>query len=227
MNMLNKVIPALAALAVVGGGAFWFSGSQTQGTTSLSAVGAADAQAVAADVDTSMVQDMSLGDPDAPVTIVEYASFTCPHCATFHGQVMPQLTENYIDTGKVHFTHREVYFDRYGLWAGMVARCGGEQRYFGLADLIYKNQRDWSGSNDPAVVAENLRRLGRTAGLNDEQLNACLEDGEMAQAMVAAYQENAAADDVTATPTLIINGTKHSNMSYADLAAVIDAELAD
>ncbi len=222
--MVKKLIPALVALALVAVGALWL-GSGSQGPA-LTAIGPASAQD-AAEVDPSRVPDMTLGNPDAPVTLIEYASFTCPHCASFHTNVMPQLKQNYIDTGKVHFIHREVYFDRYGLWAAMVARCGGEMRYFGMADRIYTTQREWANSNDPAVVAENLRRIGRAAGLNDEQLNACMQDGDLAQAMVAVYQANAEADNVTSTPTLIINGEKHSNMSYADLSKILDAALGE
>ncbi len=171
--------------------------------------------------------DMALGDPGAPITLIEYASFTCPHCANFHANVLPQLKANYVETGKVRYIHREVYFDRYGLWAGLLARCGGEERYFGIADMIYAQQRSWAASNDPAVVADNLRRMGRIAGLSDDEVNACLGDREAAQALVAAYQTNAAADGVQATPTLVINGTRHPNMPYAELARLLDAKLAN
>ncbi|MFD1913243.1 DsbA family protein [Halodurantibacterium flavum] len=224
--MLRKLIPAVAALAVVAAGGWWFSGNGGSGG-GMTAISRADAQETASEVDFSRVPDMALGDENAPVTLIEYASFTCPHCASFHATVLPELRANYIDTGKVRYVHREVYFDRYGLWAAMVARCGGEMRYFGLADRIYSTQRDWTASNDPSVVAENLRRIGRSAGMNDAQLDACLQDGDMAQAMVAVYQTNADADDVRATPTLIINGEKHGNMSYADLSQLLDGLLDD
>jgi protein-disulfide isomerase len=172
-------------------------------------------------------RDMVLGAADAPVTLIEYASFTCPHCAAFHANVFPQLKANYIDTGKVRYVYREVYFDRFGLWAGMLARCGGDERYFGIVEMLYSRQRQWAGSSDDAVVADNLRRLGRIAGLTDEEVNACLSDRDTLQALVTAFQTNAGADGVTSTPTLIIDGTKHSNMSYADLARLLDARLAN
>lgn len=174
-----------------------------------------------------VAMDMALGSPEAPVTLVEYASFTCPHCANFHATVFPRLKAAYIDTGKVRFTLREVYFDRFGLWAGMLARCGGEGRYFGFVDMLYGQQRQWAGTTDPAGVADNLRRMGRVAGLSDEQVNACLNDREAAQALVTAFQANATRDEVQATPTLILNGTKHPNMSFEELARLIDAALAD
>lgn len=220
---MKKLAPAALALAIVAGGAAWWSSQQASGTQ-LPQLGAAEAQTTG-DADTSRVIEMTLGNPDAPVTVVEYASFTCPHCANFHRNVLPEIKANYIDSGQVHWIKREVYFDPYGLWAGMVARCGGEERYFGIVDMIYETQRDWAAGNDGAQVADNLRRLGRRAGLNNDELNACLEDQDMAQAMVAVYQANASADNVRATPSFMINGTAHPNMSYGDFATVLDGLL--
>ncbi len=171
------------------------------------------------------VVDMTMGDPNAPVKVTEYASFTCPHCANFHKTVMPQLKKNYIDTGKVFFTYREVYFDRAGLWGGMIARCAPEDRYFGIADVLYTTQGDWAHAATPEDTVQNLFRIGRQAGLTDEQMNACMSDRAFAEAMVAEYQKNSEADDITSTPSFIINGEKASNMSYEDFAARLDEEL--
>lgn len=172
------------------------------------------------------IKDFTLGSPDAPVKITEYASFTCSHCANFHATTFKPLKAEYIDTGKVEFTLREVYFDRYGLWAAMIARCGGDMRYFGIADILFETQQEWAGSDDPNVVVENLKKIGRTAGLDDATLDACMKDGAKAEAMVARFEENMKADGVEGTPTLFINGTKHANMDYAALKALIEAELA-
>jgi len=195
----------------------------------LAAAGLAFAalSATAQDVDTSTITDTARGAEDAPVTVIEYASFTCPHCATFHSDVFPELKSEYVDTGKVRFIHREVYFDRYGLWAGIVARCGGETRYFGMAEQIYARQSEWTKGGDPATVAENLRRIGRSAGLTDDQLEACLTDGEKAQTLVAWYQENAERDGIEGTPSFLIDGEMYSNMSYADFAEILDEKLGE
>ncbi|MEM7439655.1 MAG: DsbA family protein [Pseudomonadota bacterium] len=171
------------------------------------------------------VKDMTIGDADAPVTIIEYGSFTCPHCARFHEQVYPELKANYIDTGKVKFIYREVYFDRFGLWAGMMARCGGGDKYFGIADMLYKRQAEWSRAGDPTQVVGAMRRIGLAAGLDGEALDACFQDQGKAEALVAEFQKNAEADSVDSTPTLIVNGTKYNNMSYSALSAIIDEEL--
>lgn len=173
-----------------------------------------------------VVPDMIIGNKDAKVTMMEYASFTCPHCAQFHKDVFKPLKADYIDTGKIKFVYREVYFDRYGLWAAMVARCGGEMRYFGISDILLSTQDQWAATDDPAVVVENLKKIGRTAGMDDATIGACLDNTDMAQAMVTNYQTNAAADQVEGTPTLIINGVKHANMSYDELKVILDAELA-
>lgn len=183
------------------------------------------AQAQEGEIDTSRVLEMSMGNPDAPVTVIEYASFTCPHCRTFHEGPFKELKANYIDTGRIHFIYREVYFDRFGLWAGMLARCAGPDRYFGMAEMIYATQQEWIGNGDPATIAENLRRMGRTAGLTDEQVDACLQDADMAQAMVAVYQQNAAADGIESTPSFVINGEKYSNMTYEEFSAILEEKL--
>ena len=191
--------------------------------------GAAQAQedGEAAVIDTSTIQDMVLGSPDAPVEFIEYGSFTCPHCAAFHAGQYQQLKTDYIDTGKVRFIFREVYFDRFGLWASMIARCGGELRFFGIHDILYETQSDWVAGGDPALIAENLRKIGLTAGLDAAMLDTCLGDATQAQTLVAWYEENAARDGVEGTPTFLINGTKYSNMDYPKLAAILDAELAE
>ena len=93
----------------------------------------------------SVIPDMIEGNADASVTVVEYASFTCPHCASFHAGPYKKLKKNYIDTGKVKFVFREVYFDKVGVWSSLVARCGGQERFFEIADLIFKGQRNGLG----------------------------------------------------------------------------------
>ena len=108
------------------------------------------------------IAEMTLGSEEAEVHIVEYASYTCPHCATFHTEIYPRLKKDYIETGKVRFTYREVYFDKYGLWASMIARCAGPEKFFGLTDLIYKSQEKKPDSskdgdnNDEGKKDENV-----------------------------------------------------------------------
>jgi protein-disulfide isomerase len=173
---------------------------------------------------TREIVEMSRGDAAAPVTLVEYASFTCPHCANFHLETLPDIKKNFIDSGKVRLVYREVYFDKAGLWASMIARCAGEDRYFGVVDLLYQKQKEWSG-NDSDTLIENLYSIGRQAGLSDGDMDACMTDQKFAQALVTEYQKNAKADGIDSTPTFMIDGKKVSNMSYDKFEAALNEAL--
>ena len=210
----RDVLLTSAAMIATGG----YVLTRPQSTVDLP--GAAFAQS--AEIDTSTIVDMTLGNPDAPVTVIEYASYTCPHCATFHKGPYNQLKADYIDTGKINFIYREVYFDRYGLWASMVARCGGPERFFGITDMIYEGQSEWARAGSAPEIADELRKIGRLAGLDNDTLEACLQDQQMAQTLVAWFQENADEHGIQSTPSFVINGKTYSNMAYADFSSLID-----
>ncbi|KPD12134.1 DsbA family protein [Phaeobacter sp. 11ANDIMAR09] len=221
---MTRLMSGVFAAVALAAGAYAITGynSQTR-LPDLSLVGAATAQE--AEVDTSTIVEMVVGAEDAPVTLIEYASYTCVHCANFHKEVYPQIEADYIDTGKVKLIYREVYFDRYGLWASMIARCGGPEKFFGISDLIYKGQSDWTRAGGASEVIDALRKIGAVAGLDKDTVEACLQDGAKAQTLVSWYQENATADGVESTPSFVLNGTKIANQSYASFKALIDAEL--
>ena len=217
MNKSVLASVAVVAVVAVAGGAWFLNQSAEAQQTADVGVDAAEFGV------TEMVQ----GDPDAPVQVLEYASYTCPHCANFHANQYEQIKENYIDTGKIGFTYREVYFDRPGLWASMVARCGGEMRFFGITDMIYERQQDWARRETGEEIVGALRNIGKVAGLTDEELDSCLSDGEEAEALMGWYRSNAEADNVQSTPSFFINGEPYGNMSYEDFAAILDEKLAD
>jgi protein-disulfide isomerase len=171
------------------------------------------------------VPDMTMGDANAPVTVVEYAMFTCPHCADFYRDVFPELKADYIDTGKVRLVFREVYFNRPSLWAAMIARCAPAERYFGIVDVLFATQMDWAAQTDEQAMLGKLYAIGRQAGLSDKEMDACMQDRAFAEALVAAYQTNSAADKIDATPTFIVNGTKVDNLPWTEFKAKIDAAL--
>ncbi len=171
------------------------------------------------------ITDMVIGSDNAKIDIVEYASYTCPHCATFHTDVYPKLKQNYIETGHVRFTYREVYFDKYGLWASMIARCAGPEKFFGLTDLIYKSQEKWARAGEDTAIVSELSKLAKVAGLNDERINNCLEDTEKLRALVEWFKKNSSNDDVKSTPSFLINGEKFSNMNYEEFSAIIDRKI--
>ena len=170
-------------------------------------------------------EEMALGDPDAPITVVEYLSFTCPHCATFHNSVFKQLKPDYIDTGKIRFVFREVYFDPYGLWAGILARCGGNQKYFGLVDMLFQRQSSWSRQPDGPSVAARLFEIGRAAGLADSTIQACFQDGPNAELLVEKFKEFTEEDGINSTPSFVIDGTNYSNMGLDEFVDVLESKL--
>jgi protein-disulfide isomerase len=166
--------------------------------------------------------DMVKGNSDAKVTIVEYASFTCPYCATFHKEIFPQLREQYIDTGKVKFIYREVYFDAPGLWGGLLARCVSPEKYFGIVDLLYKKQSKWASGSTEKEILNELFSIGRQVGMEDEQINKCMQNKEKSLKMIDAYLENSKIDKITSTPSLVINGKLLKPNNFSDLAVEID-----
>lgn len=218
---MSRMMIISAAVAVIGLGAYFVTKPATNATPA-NPLGAAFAQEQT-DVDTSSVMEMTQGNPDAPVTVIEYASFTCPHCARFHEEGYEQLKTDYIDTGKINFVYREVYFDRYGLWASMIARCAGTtDAFFGMTDLIYEKQSEWARAGEPAAIVGELRKIGLLAGLDGDTMEACLQDADNAKTLVAWYQENATEHGIEGTPSFVINGKKYSNMSYPEMAEIID-----
>jgi protein-disulfide isomerase len=219
---MSRIATVICAAVAVAAGGYWLTTSSNT-IPSNPLVGAAEAQE--ADLDTSTIVEMVQGAEDAPVEIIEYASYTCPHCANFHQGAYKQLKKDFIDTGKVKFTYREVYFDRYGLWASMVARCAGPEKFFGITDLLYEGQSEWTRAGGPAEIVDELRKIGRLAGIDNDQLEACLQDGTRAQTLVAWYQENAERDGIQATPTFVVNGKKVENQPYDDFKTLIEAEL--
>ena len=171
------------------------------------------------------VGERTMGAPDAPVTLVEYAMFTCPHCANFHETVFPRIKENYIDTGKVRLVYREVYYNRPSLWAAMIARCAPQERYFGIVEVLFDRQSDWAAAENEQEMLGKLFSIGRQAGLTDDQMNACLQDRALAEGLVAEYQAKSTADKIDSTPTFIINGEMQPNASYEEFSAKLDAAL--
>ena len=175
-------------------------------------------------IESETIDEMVLGNEDAPVVLIEYASFTCPYCRNFHEDSFLKLKKDYIEPGLVKYIFREVYFDKYGLWAAMVARCGGSKKYFGLIDLIFKKQDEWTTGDVDEVVAK-LERIGKISGMSDSEIQNCMQNNTKARALVEKYRENALKDDIKSTPSFIINGKLYTNMDYDKLAEIIENNL--
>lgn len=186
---------------------------------------AADATA-APTAQPEILPDVVMGQADAPVTIIEYASFTCSHCAAFQQENMPKLKSEYIDTGKVKFIQRDVYFDQVGLWAGILAHCGGPDKYYPVSDMLFAQQGKWLNAKSGDELSANLRKLGASAGFSDAQMDACWADQGKVEQLVATFQKHAGDDKIQGTPTFIIGGETVQNEPWDKLKAKIDEKLA-
>ncbi|MEQ8347130.1 MAG: DsbA family protein [Sneathiellaceae bacterium] len=155
------------------------------------------------------MQDMVLGNPDAPVTIIEYASLTCPHCATFHKEVLPQLKTEYIDTGKAKLIFRDFPFDRFALSASMLARCSGPDRFFPFLDLLFKQQANWIGNGQPDEVLANLKRLAGLTGMDEAAVQACLGNEALTEFVLNERLTGNKEFGVESTPTFIVGEDKY------------------
>ena len=142
MNNKNNYLLGLVFAAALGLGAYFVMAPQQNGLVG-SSFGAANATTLG-EADPSLVVDMVMGEEDAQITMTEYASYTCPHCRSFHQGAFQNLKTDYIDTGKVRLTYREIYFDRYGLWGSIIARCGGQNKFFAISDFLYTKQSEWT-----------------------------------------------------------------------------------
>jgi protein-disulfide isomerase len=159
--------------------------------------------------------DRSLGDPNAPVTIVEYASFTCPHCATFHNETLPKLKQKYIDAGKVRLIFREFPFDAMATAISMLTRCAPEQRYFPLVELYFRQQSALMASAKPL---DELLATARQAGFTQESFEACLKNQSIYDGVNAIKKHGAEVLGVNSTPTFFINGRRISgNQSIEEM----------
>jgi protein-disulfide isomerase len=167
--------------------------------------------------------DVYLGDPNAPVTVIEYASMTCPHCATFHTSTFEQLKTEYIDTGKVRFVVREFPFDPLAAAVFMLARCSGENRYE-VIDLFFETQRQWTSPN--ANHLEEIRNLVRQTGMTNEQFETCLTDQQLLDGINAVKDHGYTELGVNGTPTFFVNGEKMTGgRSIEDFRQAIDPKL--
>ena len=162
---------------------------------------AAAVEATGTGEDPAALSERVLGDPDAPVTLIEFSSLTCPHCATFHAEVLPRLKENFIEPGTLKLVMRDFPLDGAAAAGAMLARCAPEARYFPLLETLFEKQSSWARSEK---VLEELARYGRFAGMSQETINACFENQKLFQAISRKRDEYAEAHDIASTPTFIL-----------------------
>jgi protein-disulfide isomerase len=202
--MSSSALLALGALGALGGTAW----AETYSVLELEAKGPLD--------------DIPMGSETAPVTIIEYASMTCPHCADFEVRTFPKLKEKYIDTGKVRFIMREFPLDRTAAAAFMLARCAGPDKYYPLIETLFQQQQKWA-VRDPVPP---LLAIAKQAGLTEESFKSCISDTALLNKVQQTRDRGANKFKVEATPTFYINGEKFSGaLSIDDLDKAIQPYL--
>jgi protein-disulfide isomerase len=180
-----------------------------------------------ADLDVeAALKDRIMGDPNAPVTIIEYASLTCPHCAGFHNDSMDELKQRYIDTGKAKLIFRDFPLDGLALRASMMARCAEDDRYFGFIEVLFRSQSNWA-QPDLARGMQALQQIGRLGGMSAEDFEACMENEELIDGILTMRQEGAETFDIGSTPSFVINGKTYPGaMPVDEFAAILDPLIA-
>jgi protein-disulfide isomerase len=169
------------------------------------------------------LKDIFIGDPSAKVTIVEYASMTCPHCANFHEKTLPAIKEKYIDTGKARLVLREFPFDPRAAAAFMLARCAGDDKYYAMVGTLFAQQNGWSHVEDAKAA---LLQLSKLAGFTQESFDACLTNQQLLNDVNDARERGAKDFGVESTPTFFINGKKYPGaLTVEQMSGVIDALL--
>ncbi len=230
MRHMLLILGAVAVLVVGGVALYQWRGEPPPAAPAATAVKDAKPAAETATPEeiarTKAVQadDLALGKADAPVTVFEYASLTCPHCREFHEKMFPAIKTAYVDTGKVRFVMRDFPLDKAALAAAMVARCAGPDRRFAMISLFFNRQEGWAGSQDPISA---MAKVAGLAGMSEADVSACLKNDTVQHAVLDQRLLAEKVFDVDATPTFIINGTKHpGEQTLEEFKAIVDPLLA-
>lgn len=214
---------ALAVVAVVGLGLAYFFMSKgpsapSQGTAAVQApaTGAAPRQAAAPAQEASAFNVM--GNPQAAVTLTEFASLTCPHCANFHQNYLPAIKKDFIDTGKVKLVFNDFPLDGLAMAGSMLARCAGEKRYFGFIDVLFRSQPTWSRAQNPRQALMQVARLG---GISDADFEACIANQEVMGGIQKSTADATREHGITSTPSFLIDGKLVELRSFEELYGLL------
>ena len=165
--------------------------------------------------------EIFLGNKDAKIVVIEYASMTCIHCANFHKKVYPKIKENYIDTNKIKFIFRNFPLDKQALFASVLAKCAPKEKYFDFVKLILETQKKWI-SNDETFI-NKLKNIGKLAGLNETKINECFKNEQLVDNILKISSDGEKKYNISSTPSLIINEKKYSAMSYENFEKIIES----
>ena len=195
----RKILPILGVLVVAAAAVIFYKNYAGNGDTAgPTAVTSESLLTVGPD-------DMVLGSADAPVTIFEYASLTCPHCANFALQTLPQLRKAYIDSGKVKLVFRDFPLDTWALKAAMLAHCAGPDRYFGFIEVLFNNQPQWAHAEDPGAALAGIAKVG---GIGKEEFDRCMSDDALKDRVSKTRFDAEKALTIESTPTFFVGGER-------------------
>lgn len=173
-------------------------------------------------IDVSL-EELTLGDPNAPITIIEYASMTCSHCAEFHNKTYPDLKKNHIDTGEVKFIFREFPLDKLAMATSMLARCVDNEISMAFIEILFKNRDRWISEN----ALNELKNFSKQAGLDSNEFDACLNNQQLLDDLIAGKEKAIEDYKINSTPSFIINGEVVSgNKPYSFFKSKIEQILA-
>ncbi len=223
MRNILTILTAIAVIAVLGVAAMEYfaapSSDQQAGPPATSPAAPAADAAKAAPVEIG-ADEFIMGDATAPVTIVEYASLTCPHCANFHLNILPELKKSYIDTGKARLVYRDFPLDRLALSGSMMARCAGRERYFGFIDTMYRKQASWKASKDQLKA---LARIGLLGGISQTDFDACMQNKAVEDQVMKMRLDAQNDFTIESTPSFIINGRKYTGVvNFAGFEKILE-----
>lgn len=198
------------------------------GAAATSAVGALSSASFAQPTQDELLApgklpEKSFGAEDAPVTVIEYASLTCPHCRTFHVEVWPAFKEKYVDTGQVRFIMREFPLDPRSTAGFMLARCAGDDKWYATIDLLYRTQDSWARASGGSTAMKAVMSM---TGMEEAVFEACLQNQQL-QEQVSAVVEAGRAFGVDSTPTFFVNGEMHKGaLSLERFSEIVDPLIA-
>jgi protein-disulfide isomerase len=160
-----------------------------------------------------------IGNPEAPITIIEYASLTCPHCAKFHAVALPRIKKDWIETGKAKLIYRDFPLDKYAASASMIARCAPKDKYFIFLNAFYAQQSNWSRAENPVKVLTQLAGLG---GMSSADVDACLANDALQDGILQMRLEGQMEYEIKSTPSFVINGKAVPNLPFEDFNKLLE-----
>jgi len=192
---IRKITPILGVLVVAAAAVVFYGCDEKKGPAPVSA------EALL----TVSPDDIVLGSRDAPVTIIEYASLTCPHCAHFDLETLPKLRAAYIDNGKAKLVFRDFPLDEWALKASMLAHCAGPDRFYGFVDVLFSNQPQWAHAEDPGAALAGIAKIG---GIGNDEFTRCMNNAALSDKVTQTRFDAEKALEIESTPTFFVNGEK-------------------